>query len=317
MPALGEVIFLLVLKRLTVILSFLCRCAPSLVRHSQIPVVNPPQQPVQDILDSNDLLPSLDEIERTGCLLSRQGNTRILVLPNDDVVKYGPAVRMEEARTLKFLNQYPDIRAPRLRGVRIQSGRVLDKDGDTGEEALQTCIYMTRIPGDPLSTLLPAMDRSTMSCIAHEIRNEIDKLRSLKSEGYVGSVGRGVCLDPLFRPGKSHGYGPFESEEAMNEFLVSDRLPRNSTLKCYARKFMNSKQHTIYFTHGDLVPRNILVEDGHLSGIVDWQTAGWYPDYWEFVRACMYRSDDDWHKHIETVGLADYSYLFLYLVLRQ
>lgn len=31
--------------------------------------------------------------------------------------------------------------------------------------------------------------------------------------------------------------------------------------------------------------RNILVRDGKLSGIVDWENSGWYPEYWEYTKA--------------------------------
>ena len=37
--------------------------------------------------------------------------------------------------------------------------------------------------------------------------------------------------------------------------------------------------HRITFTLGDLLPHNMLVKDGHISGIVDWETAGWLPLY--------------------------------------
>ena len=44
-------------------------------------------------------------------------------------------------------------------------------------------------------------------------------------------------------------------------------------------------KHDIVFTHADLHFSNIMVSDGHISGIIDWETAGWYPDYWEYCRA--------------------------------
>jgi len=37
-----------------------------------------------------------------------------------------------------------------------------------------------------------------------------------------------------------------------------------------------------FFTHGDVAPRNIMVgEAGNVTGTINWETAGWYPDYWE------------------------------------
>lgn len=48
------------------------------------------------------------------------------------------------------------------------------------------------------------------------------------------------------------------------------------------------------FTHADLNPRNILVDrviqsDGsrswEVTGIVDWETSGYYPEYWDYTKA--------------------------------
>lgn len=35
-------------------------------------------------------------------------------------------------------------------------------------------------------------------------------------------------------------------------------------------------------THGDLLPRNILVEGSKITGILDWETAGYYPEFWGY-----------------------------------
>jgi aminoglycoside phosphotransferase (APT) family kinase protein len=46
------------------------------------------------------------------------------------------------------------------------------------------------------------------------------------------------------------------------------------------------KNHEIMFTHGDLNPRNILAdENGTITGIVDWECSGWFPEYWEYTKA--------------------------------
>src|SRR5579859_341616 len=65
------------------------------------------QQPeVPDLLISNDSFPTLEEIEATGRLLFQQCNTRVHLLPNNTVVKYGPYIFIEEAATLQFLNRH-------------------------------------------------------------------------------------------------------------------------------------------------------------------------------------------------------------------
>jgi aminoglycoside phosphotransferase len=50
-------------------------------------------------------------------------------------------------------------------------------------------------------------------------------------------------------------------------------------------KKAHSIQHKIVFTHADINMRNVLVdENGRISEIVDWECAGWYPEYWEYTK---------------------------------
>ncbi|RYP13895.1 hypothetical protein DL766_009794 [Monosporascus sp. MC13-8B] len=37
--------------------------------------------------------------------------------------------------------------------------------------------------------------------------------------------------------------------------------------------------------HGDLSSLNVLVQGDEVVGIIDWETAGWFPPYWEYVCA--------------------------------
>ncbi|KAJ5715183.1 Aminoglycoside phosphotransferase [Penicillium malachiteum] len=46
-----------------------------------------------------------------------------------------------------------------------------------------------------------------------------------------------------------------------------------------------NKSWPLIFTHGDLSSLNILVRGDDIVGIIDWETAGWYPSYWEYTSA--------------------------------
>ena len=48
---------------------------------------------------------------------------------------------------------------------------------------------------------------------------------------------------------------------------------------------MMKDNHSIVFSHGDMHAHNILIQDGHVVGILDWEMAGWYPEYWEWCKA--------------------------------
>lgn len=36
------------------------------------------------------------------------------------------------------------------------------------------------------------------------------------------------------------------------------------------------------FAHAELVPRNIIVDGTTITAIIDWATAGFWPEYWEY-----------------------------------
>lgn len=60
----------------------------------------------------------------------------------------------------------------------------------------------------------------------------------------------------------------------------------------------------VYFTHGDLTPLNIMVSGPpgfcRVTAVIDWEQAGWYPEYWEhckmqFGAVADYEwSEDNW-----------------------
>lgn len=35
-------------------------------------------------------------------------------------------------------------------------------------------------------------------------------------------------------------------------------------------------------------------EEGRITGIVDWEEAGWYPEYWEYVKFLERPAEADW-----------------------
>ncbi|KAG6286903.1 hypothetical protein E4U45_008284, partial [Claviceps purpurea] len=58
----------------------------------------------------------------------------------------------------------------------------------------------------------------------------------------------------------------------------------------------------IVFTHGDLNMRNIMMYNGRLSGIIDWETCGWYPDYWDYTKAhFITKLNRRWLRIVDTV----------------
>lgn len=74
------------------------------------------------------------------------------------------------------------------------------------------------------------------------------------------------------------------------------------------RSLSQSHKATVIFSHGDLRPENLVVQsdpDGNykLAGILDWEKSGFYPDYFECIKAtsCMSPSDtENWYLYLPT-----------------
>jgi hypothetical protein len=35
-------------------------------------------------------------------------------------------------------------------------------------------------------------------------------------------------------------------------------------------------------------------QSGHITGIIDWELAGWYPDYWEYANIMKPTTEENW-----------------------
>jgi aminoglycoside phosphotransferase len=55
--------------------------------------------------------------------------------------------------------------------------------------------------------------------------------------------------------------------------------------------------HFIVFSHGDLKHHNITVQGRRITGFIDCESAGWYPDYWDFTTALRFTREDLWWYH--------------------
>ena len=237
-------------------------------------------------------LPSPEEVEASCDILYERGMSgcRIVGLEPGLVVKYGTQVFESEAQSLSFVEANTNLPVPKL----VRSYRHKN----------QTYIVMTRIPGKPLVESLSKMSVEEIKVITSELKTMLDELRALRitdfeSDSFIGSIGHGPCRDDIFRAG-FESKGPFDTEEEMHENILerwtnlfpTDPIPE-SEVQYYRRLYSENSGHQIRFTHGDITSRNIMVENGHISGIVDWGQAGWYPEYWAYIKS-MAGSFDHW-----------------------
>ena len=149
-------------------------------------------------------------------------------------------------------------------------------------------ILMTRIPGDTLDEVYDSLGPTERSMIFAEISTMLETMRA-----WTNPWGQRICsisggpIRSIRVP--NHRVEPCESEKEFHSYLLSAASPHSfqtseefNTALELAKK-LDDNHHRIVFTHGDLATHNIMVDGGHVSGFIDWECAGWYPEYWEFT----------------------------------
>jgi serine/threonine protein kinase len=149
----------------------------------------------------------------------------------------------------------------------------------------QVSILMTRMPGEELGQAYETLSREDKDSVLQELKGYLEAMRGWPNpwgENRICSL-VGTAIRSVRVP--NHFAGPFESEEEFNEYLIqpswSGGFPSKVayTNALNIAKDMGKMSHRIVFTHGDLKPHNILIKEGHITGLLDWESAGWYPDY--------------------------------------
>lgn len=201
---------------------------------------------------------------------------RVVFLSRRTCIKYGPSQPLSEAEAMIYVAQHTSIPVPRIFHTYSTSG--------------QTYIVMQRLKGRSLAYSWPSLDESSKAKILAQLHTYMAELRSLKPKdpGCISSVSGGPFTDTRLPSCDQHG--PFSSVREFHKYLRNgiegnelDVLPEVQDLI----KLHETTNNIVCFTHSDLNPLNILVHNGRITGIVDWEFAGWMPLYWEYANACL------------------------------
>lgn len=175
-----------------------------------------------------------------------------------------------EAHTLRMIERHTNILAPRLL--------------DVFHTSKYSYLLMTRVPGRPIGPMLSTLTDEQLKQAVTDLKGYISQLRQIprdESEHRICNSKGGGILDWRI-PDSQQEELMFKSEADFNRYLTQPFLGDVQKRAAVS----HDKQHDIVFTHGDLNPRNILAtEDGKITGIVDWENAGWFPEYWEYTKS--------------------------------
>ncbi|KAJ5143212.1 uncharacterized protein N7515_001999 [Penicillium bovifimosum] len=225
---------------------------------------------------------AMNDQEKT--TLHSLGNRTVIRIGNDLVVKSGN-LQSHEAQNLRFIATNTTIPVPKVHDIQWKDGKVV-------------AIVMDYMPGKRLDEAWDTLDSDQKFSIASELHSYINQLRDLKGD-YIGAVDRGPAI--IGQIASIEG-GPFDTEQQFNEFILGDIVKSAPEILRHHAKFALMDGHEIVFTHSDFAPRNILVEGGRVTAILDWEYAGWYPAYWEYIQALrQLKPMPDWPEYLSRI----------------
>ncbi|KZO91837.1 kinase-like protein [Calocera viscosa TUFC12733] len=223
------------------------------------------------------------------------------MLPFGLVIK---GTTLREAEALQSLNRANIPLVPRLIDcVSIPySWQPFFNCGNYAHEEM-VIIIMTRLEGQPIAHRLATFTGLQTKELGDALRTSFSKIRELQPpNNQVCGFGGRCCVSYHI---SFDVFGPFPLVKMFNRWMnertryrvkSDDELPppRNDTEK-------------LAFSHGDLMPHNILVsKEGKLTGLIDWECAGWMPRHWDAAYALfMYDSYKPWEGIINQVFAED------------
>lgn len=156
------------------------------------------------------------------------------------------------------------------------------------EDGYFECIQ-SRVHGLTLMDAWPHLSIISSFCLAFELRSMVGR-RSTITSPTAGSLGTGICRSIWLE--EYYGvpsHAPASTIAAIVNFwhnLLSFRKEASKTREQHEEACAGpvSSKDDLVFTHHDLAPRNIIVEEGTgLPWLADWDEAGYYPRYFEHV----------------------------------
>ncbi|KAF5666403.1 hypothetical protein FHETE_6287 [Fusarium heterosporum] len=143
-----------------------------------------------------------------------------------------------------------------------------------------------RVPGVPLVDVWQNMSQTEQASIKEQLKVQIQQMRKLV-QPYIGRLDRQPTRN-IYNTTFVRHCGPFEGEEAFDNWCLS-RLYGGTFQRWKWKRVLERQRRKstgrFVLTHGDLSPRNILVDGNTITGIIDWELSGYYPEYVEYAVA--------------------------------
>lgn len=210
--------------------------------------------------------------------LDPSSTAQVYRLNASTIAKTGDGVNMSEAATLRYVRQHTSIPVPEVFESYIHP--------ETGHP----CIVMEYIEGKTLDEEWSAYSVEEKKKVIGQLKGYIGQLRSIKAQK-IGTVDGGRVQDQLFDDADElRMVEPFDGVDAFHEGLIvvlelKGKKSKKKIMEQFTGEVSKGKAYRIMLTHNDIVARNVMVKGDNVCAIVDWELAGFFPEYWEYCSA--------------------------------
>lgn len=223
------------------------------------------------------ILPSFRNTPSGVQMLYRSCNRRVWSLGTTVILKESPCdspseTPWDEKAILDFVALHTSIPVPRVISEWIDS------------DASLHFLLRDKMPGEPLDALWPSLSWAQKEHIADQTAAYLAELRRLHAP-YMGRLNRQPLVDQmLFNVLYPVPQGPFDSADKLWAAMAATlhgQVPQTALDRLGA---LMPPCEPFTFTHGDLTMGNIIVHDGRVSGLIDWEWSGFAPVWWEYAK---------------------------------
>jgi hypothetical protein len=191
----------------------------------------------------------------------------------------------------------PELPVPSIHGLRYKFENGIPFYGE---------LEMDFMPGRTLKSVWAELDEKTKDRICQDIWDLVALIRARiprpedLAPGLYRTVDGSPSRDPLL--GDNNDVTPTELDDDMLRDRIYTRYVANNGLSYRDGKDVLDllpRSNESVFTHGDLAPRNLIVDENcRITGVLDWESSGWFPDYWEYAQIMKWcdTPEHEWQK---------------------
>ncbi|RPA97788.1 kinase-like protein [Choiromyces venosus 120613-1] len=160
-----------------------------------------------------------------------------------------------------------------------------DRDGPGGGRVHH--MIMEEIPGEALDEVWPRVNVPMKARLIRQFENYVSELRRVTNPSVCSCTGGPLANVQGILFGRGYdSRGPISDEESL-WLAMTHNIRRSPSLEMQQALItlrpMMPNCFPAVLTHLDLHPGNILVRNGNIVAIIDWEHAGFYPCWMEYV----------------------------------